>query len=78
MPVESAGPIIPDGTESVLTLLGQKYGKGRTLTLCERLMAMSATAATTADRYGPGPEDMVVTPPDLPEDVKGVLANYVS
>ena len=40
-------------------------------------MAMTATAQSTGDRYGPGPGDMVLQPPDLPETVKGVLANYV-
>lgn len=78
MPVEYAAPKTIDSTETVLTMLGQKIGQGHTLTLGERLMAMTATAATTADRYGPGPGDMVLTPPDLPETVKGVLANYVS
>lgn len=65
-------------TDNVLTMLGQKLSQGHTLTLSERLMAMTATAATTADRYGPGPADMVLTPPDLPETVKGVLASYIS
>ncbi|WP_297825532.1 hypothetical protein [uncultured Desulfovibrio sp.] len=64
-------------TENVLTALGRKMGSGRELTLSERLMAMTATAQSTGDRYGPGPGDMVLQPPDLPETVKGVLANYV-
>lgn len=63
-------------TENVLTMLGRKVGSGRDLTLSERLMAMTATAQTTGDRYGPGPGDMVLQPPALPETVKGVLANY--
>ncbi|MGE9984922.1 hypothetical protein [Desulfovibrio sp. SGI.169] len=64
-------------TENVLTMLGRKMGSGRDLTLSERLMAMTATAQSTSDRYGPGPGDMVLQPPDLPETVKGVLANYI-
>ncbi|MDO5484585.1 MAG: hypothetical protein Q4F27_06710 [Desulfovibrionaceae bacterium] len=64
-------------TENVLTALGRKMGAGQELTNTERLMAMTATAQTTADRYGPGPSDMVVQPPELPETVKGVLASYV-
>ncbi|MDY3809546.1 hypothetical protein FYJ44_11305 [Desulfovibrio sp. PG-178-WT-4] len=63
-------------TENVLTMLGRKVSSGRDLTMSERLMAMTATAQSTADRYGPGPADMVLQPPDLPETVKGVLANY--
>lgn len=63
-------------TENVLTMLGRKVSSGRDLTMSERLMAMTATAQSTADRYGPGPADMVLQPPVLPETVKGVLANY--
>ena len=63
-------------TENVLTMLGRKVSSGRDLTMSERLMAMTATAQSTADRYGPGPADMVLQPPDLLETVKGVLANY--
>ena len=63
-------------TENVLTMLGRKVSSGRDLTMSERLMAMTATAQSTADRYGPGPADMVLQTPDLPETVKGVLANY--
>lgn len=63
-------------TENVLTMLGRKVSSGRDLTMSERLMAMTATAQSIADRYGPGPADMVLQPPDLPETVKGVLANY--
>ena len=56
-------------TENVLTMLGRKVSSGRDLTMSERLMAMTATAQSTADRYGPGPADMVLQPPDLPETV---------
>ena len=65
-----------DITENVLTMLGRKMSSGRDLTMSERLMAMTATAQTTSNRYGPGPADMVVQQPELPETVKGVLANY--
>ena len=65
-----------DITENVLTMLGRKMSSGRDLTMSERLMAMTATAQTTSNRYGPGPADMVVQQPELPETVKGVLANF--
>ena len=64
-------------TDNVLTSLGRKIGAGQELTTTERLMAMTATAQSTADRYGPGPADMVVQQPELPETVKGVLASYI-
>ena len=65
-----------DITENVLNMLGRKMSSGRDLTMSERLMAMTATAQTTSNRYGPGPADMVVQQPELPETVKGVLANF--
>ena len=64
-------------TETVLRTLGRKIGSGSELSMPERLMAMTATAQVTANNYGPGPEDMVLQRPELPETVKGVLANYV-
>lgn len=60
----------------VLTNLGRKFVTGGKLTMAENLMALSAAAATTADSYGPGPATMVVKTPELPESVKGLLANY--
>ena len=64
--------------ENVLTSLGRKIGAGSELTLPERLMAMTATARSTKNYYGPGPADMVLQKPELPETVKGVLAQYIS
>ena len=40
-------------------------------------MAMTATARSTKNYYGPGPADMVLQKPELPETVKGVLAQYI-
>lgn len=76
--MQSYHPIEPTSvTENVLRSLGRKIGSGVELTIPERLMAMTATAQVTANNYGPGPEDMVLQRPELPETVKGVLANYV-
>lgn len=63
--------------ENVLRALGRKISHGNELTLAENLMAMTATARVTSDYYGPSPADMQVSKPELPETVKGVLANYV-
>ncbi len=71
-------PTPVDVTDNVLTILGRKMSTGHEFTVSERLMAMTATAQATKDRYGPGPADMVVKPVELPEMVKGVLASYVS
>lgn len=70
-------PLQPhSANENVLRALGRKIGSGSELTVAERLMAMTATAHVTADNYGPGPADMTLQRPELPETVKGVLANY--
>lgn len=70
-------PLEPMGaTENVLRAIGRKVGNGSELTLAENLMAMTATARTTSDYYGPGPAEMTIKKPELPETVKGVLANY--
>lgn len=72
-------PLEPAGaTENVLRALGRKIGSGAELTLSESLMAMTATARANSDYYGPGPAEMTVKKPELPETVKGVLANYTS
>lgn len=71
-------PLQPvSATENVLTSLGRKMGSGTDLTLAERLMAMTATAQATKGNYGPGPAEMVLQQPELPETVKGVLAHYI-
>ena len=44
--------------------------------MAERMMALSASGAIVASAYGPGPTEMVVKTPELPENVKGMLANY--
>lgn len=70
-------PLEPtSATENVLRALGRKVGSGVELTLPESLMAMTATAQSTANNYGPGPAEMRLQRPELPETVKGVLAQY--
>lgn len=65
-------------TEQVLNMLGRKLGNGQELSMTESLMAMSAAARSKADVYGPSPATMQLQRPSLPEDVKGLLANYTS
>ena len=70
-------PIQPaSATENVLTHLGRKVSAGSELTLAENLMAMTAAAQKTQNTYGPGPAEMTLSKPELPETVKGVLAHY--
>ena len=63
-------------SENVLSMLGNKIAAGQELTMAERLMALSASGAVISSKYGPGPTEMVVKTPQLPENVKGMLANY--
>lgn len=56
-----------DITENVLTMLGRKMSSGRDLTMSERLMAMTATAQTTSNRYGPGRRTWWCSSPSCPK-----------
>ncbi len=67
-------PISPN--ELVLEVVGRKYKSGSTLTTAEDLMALSASAGMTAQVYGPGPAEMVLKKPELPESVKGMLVEH--
>ena len=62
--------------KDVLSILGRKLKNGNELTMAEDLMAISASAAMTANFYGPGPAEMQVHRPELPESVKGLLIEY--
>ena len=65
-----------NGNEMVMRDMGYRYARGATLTFAEEGMAMVATAAMTANNYGPGPATMKLQRPALPENVKGALAQY--
>ncbi|MDR2055923.1 MAG: hypothetical protein LBQ10_08675 [Desulfovibrio sp.] len=64
------------GTNIVLGMLGRKLAGGQELTMAETLMAFTEMAKTRMDYYGPSPANMRVKPSPLPEDVRGMLANY--
>lgn len=72
---EPIQPVSP--TEIVLHSLGRKISAGSELSTTDRLIAMTATAQKISDNYGPGPAEMVLQKPELPEQVQGILANYV-
>lgn len=63
-------------SEVILTDLGSRMSRGSKLTMMEQGMAIMATAAQAADRFGPGPADMKLPENSLPENVKGALAQY--
>ena len=63
-------------SENILSMLGNKVAAGQELTMAQRLMALSAAGEIISSAYGPGPTEMTVKAPQLPENVKGMLANY--
>ncbi|MDR1660719.1 MAG: hypothetical protein LBR94_10385 [Desulfovibrio sp.] len=72
--VDQIGPIT--GANIVLGMLGRKLAGGQELTMAETLMAFTEMAKTRMNYYGPSPANMQIKPVPLPEDVRGVLANY--
>ena len=67
-------PVNPN--DLVLDIVGRKYVSGSSLTTAEELMALSASAGEMAKNYGPGPAEMVLMKPELPENVKGILVEH--
>ena len=67
-------PVNPN--DLVLGIVGRKYVSGSSLTTAEELMALSASAGEMAKNYGPGPAEMVLKRPELPESVKGMLVEH--
>ena len=60
-------PVNPN--DLVLDIVGRKYVSGSSLTTAEELMALSASAGEMAKNYGPGPAEMVLKKPELPEEM---------
>ena len=67
-------PVNPN--DHVLDIVGRKYLSGSSLTTAEELLALSASAGEMANNYGPGPAEMVLKKPELPENVKGILVEH--
>ena len=67
-------PVNPN--DLVLDIVGRKYVSGSSLTTAEELMALSASAGEMSKNYGPGPAEMVLKKPELPENVKGILVEH--
>ena len=67
-------PVNPN--DLVLDIVGRKYVSGSSLTTAEELMALSASAGEMAKNYGPGPAEMVLKKPELPENVKWILVEH--
>ncbi len=66
------------GADMVLENVGNRYVRGGNLTIADENMAMVASAAKSAERFGPSVADFKVSRPELPENVKGTLVEYSS
>ncbi len=66
------------GLDMVLTGVARTLDTQGSLNNIEKLMATSATAAKTAEQYGPRMGNIELEPIPLPEAVKGILAQYMS
>ncbi len=71
-------PSPSDTAETVLRFVGRRYANGQELTVADRLIAITATAAQDSTKFGPGPAELRLDPPDLPEAVKGALVKQAT
>ena len=66
------------GSELLMHNFGNKLARGVDLTSAERFAACTIVAQDNANRFGPTPDTFTVEQPDLPESVKGAIADYNS
>ena len=64
------------GAAIVMSTLADKLGRGIQLTNAEQNVAMVNSAQIYSGSFGPMPADMHLTPMQLPENVKGILASF--
>ncbi len=76
--MENYSPKLPSGAEITLQNLGTRYATGAKLSGVDIGMATLASAQLNAQRFGPGPANMKVTGETVPENVKGVLAQFAT
>ncbi len=68
----------PSGADLTLQNLGIRQATGAKLSGVDIGMATLAAAQKNAERFGPGPANMKVAGEQIPEYVKGVLAQYAT
>ncbi len=71
-------PSPASGAEMVLQDVGRRYVQGSQLSMADENMAMVASAAKNAERFGPTIKDFEISRPQLPENVKGTLVEHSS
>ncbi len=65
-----------NGSEIILGDVGRRYAAGQKLSMTDENMAITATTKQNADQFGPSITDFTVSGPELPEQVKGTLAQH--
>jgi hypothetical protein len=59
-----------------MSTIADKMGRGSQLTNAEQNLVMVNSAQIYSGMFGPMPADMHLTPMQLPENVKGILASF--
>ena len=69
-------PMSPSGGAITMAVLADKVQRGIRLTDTEQNIAMANAAQIYSSSFGPTPAEMRLTPMQLPENVKGILASF--
>ena len=69
-------PMSPSGAAITMAGLADKVQRGVRLTASDQSVIMSNAAQIHASSFGPMPADMRLTPVQLPEHIKGILASF--
>ena len=69
-------PSSPTGAAITMSILADKAGRGAMLTNAEQNIVMTNAAQIFSSSFGPMPSEMHLTPMQLPENVKGILASF--
>jgi len=69
-------PTSPTGAAITMNSLADKTSRGMRLTNAEQNIVMSNASSIASSAFGPKPSEMHLTPMQLPENVKGILASF--
>jgi hypothetical protein len=64
------------GSDVTMVVLADKMSRGTRLTHVDQSLVISNAAKIFAHSFGPMPEDLRLPEIQIPENVRGVLANY--
>ncbi len=73
--MQSFIPIPPSGADISLQSLGIRYTSGLKLNGVDITVATQAAATQNMEKFGPGPAEMKISPPAIPENVAGALVS---